>query len=86
MCNVLQIPKSTYYYRANLTGKRALTVKDKELLKEIDRIFKKNRNNCGTCKIEGVSEFTGTKASFTPSNRPINERNGTRFNLYSSPV
>ena len=52
MCDVLDIPKSTYYYHANLTGKRAQKDEDKELSKEIARIFKESRNNYGTRKIK----------------------------------
>ena len=52
MCDVLDIPKSTYYYHADLTGKRAQKAEDKELSKEIDRIFKESRNNYGTRKIK----------------------------------
>jgi putative transposase len=52
MCNVLDIPKSTYYYHADLIGKRAQKAEDKELSKEIDRIFKESRNNYGTRKIK----------------------------------
>ncbi|AUJ23828.1 hypothetical protein A21D_00716 [Virgibacillus dokdonensis] len=42
MCDVLNIPKSTYYYHADLTGKRAKKAEDKELSKEIARIFKED--------------------------------------------
>ncbi|WP_432418800.1 IS3 family transposase [Cytobacillus spongiae] len=52
MCDVLNIPKSTYYYHANLTGKRAQKAEDKELSKEISRIFKESRHNYGTRKIK----------------------------------
>lgn len=52
MCDVLDIPKSTYYYHADLTGKRAQKDEDKELSKEISRIFKESRNNYGTRKIK----------------------------------
>lgn len=52
MCDVLNIPKSTYYYHADLTGKRAQKAEDKELSKKIARIFKESRNNYGTRKIK----------------------------------
>ncbi|MBG9755955.1 transposase [Lysinibacillus sphaericus] len=48
MCDVLDIPKSTYYYHADVCGKRALKTEDKE----IARIFKESRNNYGTRKIK----------------------------------
>lgn len=52
MCDVLNIPKSTYYYHADLNGKRALEKEEKELSKEISRIFKDSRDNYGTRKIK----------------------------------
>ncbi len=52
MCDVLDIPKSTYYYHADLNGKCALEKEEKELSKEIPRIFKASRNNYGTRKIK----------------------------------
>ena len=52
MCDVLNIPKSTYYYHANLSGKRTRKAEDKELSQEISRIFKESRNNYGTRKIK----------------------------------
>lgn len=52
MCDVLDIPKSTYYYHADVTGKRAQRAEDKELSKEIARIFRESRNNYGTRKIK----------------------------------
>ena len=52
MCDVLQIPTSTFYYHANLRGKRKQKAEDKELSKEISRIFKESRNNYGTRKIK----------------------------------
>lgn len=52
MCDVLEIPKSTYYYHADLAGKREQKAEDKELSKEIARIFKESRNNYGTRKIK----------------------------------
>lgn len=41
ICDVLDILKSTYYYHADLNGKRALEKEEKELPKDI-------RNNYGT--------------------------------------
>jgi len=52
MCDVLDILKSTYYYHADVCGKRALKTEDKEISKEIARIFKESRNNYGTRKIK----------------------------------
>ena len=52
MCDVLNIPKSTYYYHADLSGKRTFKLEDKEISKEIARIFKESRNNYGTRKIK----------------------------------
>ncbi|WP_141231384.1 IS3 family transposase [Oceanobacillus manasiensis] len=52
MCDVLQIPKSTYYYHANSHGRRVLKMEDKEISQEISRIFKESRNNYGTRKIK----------------------------------
>ncbi len=52
MCDVLHLPKSTYYYHADVTGKRVKKAEDKELSKEIERIFKESRNNYGTRKIK----------------------------------
>lgn len=52
MCAVLNIPKSTYYYHTDLNGKRVLKKEEKELSKEIPRIFKGSRNKYGTRKIK----------------------------------
>ncbi len=52
MCNVLQIPKSTYYYQVDLSGKRKRKTEDNKLSNEIARIFKESRNNYGTRKIK----------------------------------
>ena len=52
MCGVLDIPKSTYYYHADLCRKRTLKTDDIEISKEIARIFKESRNNYGTRKIK----------------------------------
>lgn len=52
MCDVLHIPKSTYYYHANLYGKHVLKTEDKEISKEIARIFNESRSNYGTRKIK----------------------------------
>ena len=54
MCVVLDIPTSTYYYHADLSGKRAQKAEDTALSKEIARIFKESRNNYGTRKIKKV--------------------------------
>lgn len=52
MCEVLDIPKSTYYYHADFTGIRAKKAEDEEISKEIVRIFKESRNTYGTRKIK----------------------------------
>ena len=52
MCAVLEIPTSTYYYHADLSGKRAQKAEDMAISKEIARIFKESRNNYGTRKIK----------------------------------
>jgi putative transposase len=52
MCNVLNLPKSTYYYHANLREKEAHEAEEAELSEEIQRIFKESRNNYGTRKIK----------------------------------
>ncbi|MEG0473805.1 MAG: IS3 family transposase [Solibacillus sp.] len=52
MCDVLEIPTSTYYYHADLSGKRAIKDEDTAISKEIARIFKESRNNYGTRKIK----------------------------------
>jgi transposase InsO family protein len=52
MCDVLNLPKSTYYYHADESDKREKKAEDKELSREIVRIFKESRNNYGTRKIK----------------------------------
>ncbi len=52
MCDVLNLPTSTYYYHADLSGKRARKAEDTAISKEIERIFKASRNNYGTRKIK----------------------------------
>lgn len=52
MCEVLEIPTSTYYYQIDLQGKRKPKTSDVELSAEISRIFKESRNNYGTRKIK----------------------------------
>ncbi len=52
MCDVLQIPKSTYYYHANLHSQRVFKMEDEEISQEVSRIFKESRNNYGTRKIK----------------------------------
>lgn len=46
------MPTSTYYYHADLSGKRAKKLEDLSISKEIQRIFKGSRNNYGTWKIK----------------------------------
>ena len=52
MCDVLYIPKSTYYYHAYLSGKDVKKAEDIEISKEITRVFKESRHNYGTRKIK----------------------------------
>lgn len=52
MCAFLEIKRSTYYYHADFSGKRAKKAEDAALSKEIERIFKASRNNYGTRKIK----------------------------------
>lgn len=52
MCDVLNLPTSTYYYHADISGKRAKKAEDLAISKEIKRIFKGSRNNYGTRKIK----------------------------------
>ena len=56
MCDVLNLPTSTYYYHADLSGLRAKKAEDTAISKEIARIFKESRNNYGTRKIKKESE------------------------------
>ena len=60
MCAVLDLPKSTYYYHADLSGKRAQKAEDTTISKEIARIFKGSRNNYGTRKIKVELKKRGT--------------------------
>jgi putative transposase len=48
MCNVLNIPKSTYYYHENAREKKEL----KAEVADIKRIFKESLNNYDTRKIK----------------------------------
>lgn len=52
MCAVLDIKRSTYYYHADLSGKRARKAEDTALSKDIEHIFKGSRNNYGTRKLK----------------------------------
>ena len=52
MCEVLNLPTSTYYYHADLSGKRAKKAEDTAISKLVVRIFKESRNNYGTRKIK----------------------------------
>lgn len=52
MCDVLNLPTSTYYYHADISGKRAKEAEDLAISKKIKRIFKGSRNNYGTRKIK----------------------------------
>jgi putative transposase len=63
MCNVLNLPKSTYYYHANLREKEAHEAEEAELSEEIQRIFKESRNNYGTRKIKKKLEKQKKKVS-----------------------
>ncbi|GIN92547.1 hypothetical protein J22TS1_35980 [Siminovitchia terrae] len=48
MCDVLQIPRSTYYYEAKIRDDQ----KEEELTRLIKNIFKSSRNNYGQRKIK----------------------------------
>lgn len=52
MCEVLNLPTSTYYYSADFSGKRARKAEDTAVSKEIERIFKVSRNNYDTREIK----------------------------------
>lgn len=52
ICAVLNLPKNTYYYHADLSGKRAQKDEDTAMSKEITLIFKESRNNYSTRKIK----------------------------------
>lgn len=52
MCDVLNIPKSTYYYHADLSCKDVKKAEDIEISKEITRIFKESRHDYDTRKIK----------------------------------
>nr|WP_143180081.1 IS3 family transposase [Domibacillus mangrovi] len=52
MCDVLNLPKSTYYYHAIESNTCAKKAEDQELSKEIMRISKESHNNYGTRKIK----------------------------------
>lgn len=52
MCDVLNLPTSTYYYHADISGKRAKKAEDLAISKEVKHIFKGSRNNYGTRKIK----------------------------------
>lgn len=58
MCDVLQIPRSTYYYES-----KARTNKDNELTEIIIDIFHENRQVFGTRKIKRMLEKKGLKVS-----------------------
>jgi transposase InsO family protein len=57
MCRVLKLPRSTYYYEANLKKDES------ELVQKIKNIFKASRNNYGTRKIKKELAKEGLKVS-----------------------
>lgn len=59
MCDVLQIPRSTYYYEAKIHNEK----EEKDLTKSVTGIFKSNRNVYGTRKIKKVLERQGKQVS-----------------------
>lgn len=52
MCDVLDIPRSTYYYQMSLREKDVQHQQEQELMAAIESIFKASRNNYGTRKIK----------------------------------
>src|SRR5690625_7949396 len=59
MCDVLQIPRSTYYYEAEIKDNQ----EEKELTKLIIKIFKDSRNNYGQRKIKIEIQKKGWQVS-----------------------
>ena len=57
MCDVLQIPRSTYYYEAKSNPE------EDDIAKDIIRIFKSSRRNYGTRKIKKDLEVEGKVVS-----------------------
>lgn len=52
MCDVLQIPRSSYYYQVKKCEDDARHVEEAELQQAIYVIFKKSRDNYSTRKIK----------------------------------
>lgn len=52
MCDVLDIPRSTYYYQMSLRENDVQQQQEQELMAAIENIFKASRNNYGTRKIK----------------------------------
>ena len=59
MCDVLQIPRSKYYYEAKIKDSQ----EEKELTRLIKDIFKSNRNNYGQRKIKIELQKNGWQVS-----------------------
>ena len=59
MCDVLEIPRSTYYYQAQLREEAHQVAEEHEIAKLISTIFKDSRNNYGTRKIKKELEKQG---------------------------
>lgn len=52
ICNVLQIPKSTYFYQTTLRENESHKREERMLSYELQQIFKASRNNYGTRKLK----------------------------------
>ncbi len=66
MCRVLQVNRSTYYYRAKQTPG------DSELPSEITEIFKASRNNCGARKLKKGLMKTGIQTPEKKLSKKVN--------------
>ena len=69
MCDVLQLPRSTYYYEAKIRDNQ-----DEELTKLIIDIFKKSRDNYGQRKIKIELEKKGWQVSRRRIGRMMKEQ------------
>ena len=82
MCNVLNIPKSTYYYHENAREKEELKAEEAD----IKRIFKESRNNYGTRKIKIELKKQMNESCFTPSHWSDYEAIRIGIKLHRSPI
>ena len=63
MCDVLQIPRSTYYYHLQKQEDDEKQAEEEDLQERIYTIFKQSRNNYGTRKIKKELEKQGLMVS-----------------------